>query len=110
MWPGTREYNEIRHPKPGLAGNGGTICGDSLSGGPASRNGGEWDEVDPTLCSETQEFKLMGVGLIREVRGGSKEVFPRGVEEEFDISRDAPWARQKVGFKADSPQIRTLDL
>ena len=37
---------------------------------------------------------------MREVRGGSKEVFPRGVEEEFDISRDAPWARQEVVFKA----------
>lgn len=68
------------------------------------------DEIDPTLRSETQEFELMGVGLIREVRGGSEEVFPRGVEEESDISRDAPWAGQRMVFKAGSPQFRALDL
>ena len=68
------------------------------------------DEIDPTLRSETQGFELMGVGLIREVRGGSEEVFPGGVEEESDISRDAPWAGQRMVFKADSPQFRALDL
>ena len=68
------------------------------------------DEIDPTLRSETQEFELMGVGLIREVRGGSEEVFPGGVEEKSDIGRDAAWARQKVVFKTGSPQCRTLDL
>ena len=66
--------------------------------------------VDPTLYTEAEEFKLVGIGSIREVRGGTEEVLSGRVKEEFDIGRDASWAGQIIVFKSGSPQIRALGL